>query len=346
MMKAALLSAILCVTALFVQAQRNVFVLDGHKVRSGEKMSFDIAVKAPGGDSTRIPVTVVNGRRPGPVLGLLAGIHGYEYPPIMALQQLAPTLDPAEISGTIVLIHIANVNAFLSRSVYYNPADGKNLNRQFPGKKDGTITECIAWTLSRNVFPKLQYLVDIHAGDANEDLHPYVGYVVSGKQTEMGKKMADAMGFDWVIRSERAISDTAPSIYASSEGIAQGIPTIAIECGKMGVAQAADIEMINNGLRNLMRTLLLLPGKPLPAKVSYEITQRQTISSEHTGIFYSDYKSGALVRKGMKLGVVTDFFGKVLQEVVAPADGFIIYKVSTPPINKGELLFNLGLLTL
>jgi predicted deacylase len=289
-----------------------------------------------------MPITVIHGRKPGPVLGLIAGIHGCEYPPIIALQQLPLLLDPATISGTVILVHLANVSAFLGRSVYYNPTDHKNLNRVFPGNKNGSITECIAWTISHKLFPRFNFFIDVHAGDASEDLHPYVGYVVYGQQTATAKKMAEAMGFEWIMRSERSFADSLPTQYATSEAIAQGIPAVAIECGKLGVVTRAEVEKINDGLMNVMRALQLLPGKPAPVNKAIEITKRVTINSEYTGIFYSDYKSGQLIKKGMRLGIITDLFGKPLHEVISPVDGFIIYMIATPPVNKGELLFNLG----
>ncbi|MVT08213.1 succinylglutamate desuccinylase/aspartoacylase family protein [Chitinophaga tropicalis] len=337
-----ILLIILCTCYSFVSAQQPVFLLDGHKVKAGEKLSFNMQIRASSGDSTYIPVTVIRGSKPGPVLGILAGIHGYEYPPIIALQQLPALLDPTRISGTIVLVHIANVSAFLGRSVYYNPVDHKNLNRVFPGNKNGTITDCIAWTISHELFPRFNYFIDVHAGDANEDLHSYVGYVVHGNQTASAKEMAEAMGFDWIMRSERSIADSLPTQYATSEAVAQDIPALAIECGKMGIVTQAETEKINSGLINVMRTLRLMSGAPSPANAPIEITKRVTVNSEYTGIFYSDYKAGQLVRKGMKIGYVTDFFGKHLQDVISPVDGFVVYKVSTPPISKGELLFNLG----
>jgi hypothetical protein len=81
----------------------------------------------PGEDGeARIPVSVLHGARAGPVLALVAGTHGYEYPPITALQRLRRTLDPADLAGTVILVHVANPPSFLGRSIYYSPADGKN----------------------------------------------------------------------------------------------------------------------------------------------------------------------------------------------------------------------------
>jgi predicted deacylase len=109
-------------------------------IAPGHKLSVLLPVRD-GHDSTVIPVTVFHGRRPGPVLGIIASVHGYEYPPIIAAQQFAQTLDPAQLSGTVLLVHLANVLSFLGRRIQVNPQDNKNLNRVFPGRADGTITE-------------------------------------------------------------------------------------------------------------------------------------------------------------------------------------------------------------
>lgn len=119
---------------------------------------------------TRIPVTVIHGSKPGPVLALVAGTHGYEYSPILALQRFPAKTDPRELVGTIIMVHIANMPSFLGRTTYYSPVDGENLNRVCPGKTDGTVSERIAATLTREVIDRADYLVDLHCGDGNEVL--------------------------------------------------------------------------------------------------------------------------------------------------------------------------------
>lgn len=325
-------------------AARPSFELEGHQVKPGEKTSFALPVVTQSNDSTCLPITVIHGRHAGPVLGLIAGIHGYEYPPIIAMQQMARLLNADSLSGTVIIVHLANVRAFLGRSVYYNPADGKNLNREFPGNPNGSLSACIAWTLSQKILPRCNYLVDIHAGDASEDLHDYVGYYAHGNQTGTARRMAEALGFDWIIRSDLVLQQDEPSRYCSREAVLQGIPTVAIECGRLGTVSTAETKKINDGLFNMMRLLQLLPGKTEAANVPLEITHRSFITSEHTGIFYTQCKSGQLIRKGMQLGYITGLTGELLTTIYAPADGFIIYQLATPPVNKGEILFSLGLL--
>ena len=130
---------------------------------SGEIKSGFINVPAGAdGPEIRIPITVVNGEKKGPVLALTAGIHGYEYPPILALQRLRRKLDPTKISGTVIMVHVVNMPSFLKRTIYYNPHDWKNQNRVFPGKIDGTMTERIAYQITNEVLKRCDYHLDLH----------------------------------------------------------------------------------------------------------------------------------------------------------------------------------------
>ena len=96
---------------------------------------------------TRIPVSVFNGAKPGPVLALIAGTHGSEYTSIVALQRVRARLDPARLAGSVILVHMANPTTFYGRRIYFSP-DGKNLNRVYPGQADGTISQRIAYAIT------------------------------------------------------------------------------------------------------------------------------------------------------------------------------------------------------
>jgi len=125
---------------------------------AGELKSGFIKVPAgTDGPGIQIPITLVNGSKNGPVLALTAGIHGYEYPPILALQRLKKKLDPAKISGAVILVHVINIPSFLKRTIYYNPFDWKNQNRVFPGIIDGTMTERIAFQITDQVLKQCDY---------------------------------------------------------------------------------------------------------------------------------------------------------------------------------------------
>jgi uncharacterized protein len=101
-----------------------------------------------------IPVAVVNGAEPGPVLAVTAGIHGGEYVPILAARRFLEALDPTALRGTVIVVLQASPLAFRERIAFVNPLDGENLNRSFPGDADGTPTQRLAGWLWENVISR------------------------------------------------------------------------------------------------------------------------------------------------------------------------------------------------
>src|ERR1700733_10234120 len=160
-----------------------------------------IEIPAAADAGTQIPVTTIQGAGPGPTLALIAGNHGYEYPPILALQRLHAEIDSAALNGTVILVHVANMPSFLGRTVYFSPVDGKNLNRVYPGKVDGTVSERIAHAITDEIIEKADYVLDLHCGDGNEWLRPYVYQNITGN-AELDKAMERpvlAFGIDHVV---------------------------------------------------------------------------------------------------------------------------------------------------
>src|SRR5689334_17264936 len=138
--------------------------------RAGFKVSGFIDVPVGADPGAHIPVTIITGTKPGPVLALVAGTHGSEPAPIVALQRVRALVNPKQLSGTLILVHIANLPSFTNRTIYRGPWDHKNLNRVFPGKSDGTASERIAHAITTHVIDQCDYLVDLHSGDGNEAL--------------------------------------------------------------------------------------------------------------------------------------------------------------------------------
>ncbi|MDG1995413.1 MAG: succinylglutamate desuccinylase/aspartoacylase family protein, partial [Emcibacteraceae bacterium] len=149
--------------------QENVIMIENISAAPGKLVTGEIEIKSDQ-NSTIIPITIVNSKKPGPTLVLVAGIHGSEYSPIIALQNLMLRIDPENISGAVIAVHIANMPSYIGRTIYNSPLDGKNLNRSFPGKIHGTITERIAYFLTSEVYPLADAVLDIHSGDGNEQL--------------------------------------------------------------------------------------------------------------------------------------------------------------------------------
>jgi len=346
MKKVMKLLAFCLLLAVAARAQTKSFTVGAVRADAGTKASGFLEVPAiPGKDEgTRIPVTVIQGAKPGPVLGLVAGTHGYEYSPIVAMQRLPAKVNPKELSGTVIIVHVANMPSFLGRTIYYSPVDGKNLNRVYPGKPDGTISERIANMITREVVEKSDYLADLHCGDGNEWLRPYSYWMTSGtpEVNEKSKAMAVAFGLDHIVIDNDRTKDPANSVYTSNTAITRGKPSITTETGGMGRVDTDGADLAEAGVFNLLRHFKMLPDEPRRAKKVVWIDKNEVLRSPETGTFHSRVAPGQTVAQGALLGILTDFFGNTVAEIRAPLAGEILYVVATPPVSKGEPLAMVG----
>jgi len=320
------------------------FVMGGLRALPGEAVSGYLEVPERDGVGTRIPVTIIHGKTKGIVLALVAGVHGYEYPPILALYRLKEMIDPAALKGTLVLVHIANLPSFQRRTIYYNPFDWKNLNRVFPGDPNGTLSQRIARVLNDEVIRKSDYVVDMHCGDGNEALIPYTYWMISGDKglNEATKKMAQAFGIPTIIIDQERTKDPADSKYFGNTAILQGKAAITTEAGFLGGTDEKSIAMNIKGSLSVMRYLKMIAGEPEPSAEPIWIDKYEVLSSNWDGLFYPLVEMGHYVAKGQKVGYIKDLLGNLKEEMRAPFAGIILYIIGTPPAVKGEPLFEVG----
>ena len=326
-----------------------VFVIGDSAIPAGETYRGELLV--PSGDDgveSFIPITVHHGTEGGPVLAMIAGIHGSEYAPILAMQKLALLIDPAELRGTLIIVHIANMPAFSGRTIYMGPNDLKNLNRSFPGDISGTITDRIAYVIRNEVMMRADYLVDIHSGDGNESLRPsYSAYYAEagGEEViEQSRRLAVSFGLGTIVRFAGSYDSTDEAIYTSAQAVTLGIPAIDIESGELGSTDDKYIDPITSGTLSIMRDLEMIPGEPNVVENPLVISERSRIYSSHDGIFYADPKveTGDYVTVGTRLGVITDYHGNMLEEIFAPSAGVLLILFGTPPVNSGDNIVVVG----
>lgn len=307
-------------------------------VKVGEMASGMIGIPKGVDAGTEVPVTVFRGARPGPVLALVAGNHGYEYPPILALERMRSQVDPKKLAGTVILVHVANMPSFLGRTIYFSPVDGKNLNRVYPGKKDGTVSERIAYAITREVIEKSDYLLDLHCGDGNESLRPYSYQTVTGdkKMDDAIAELALAFGLDRIVIDRGRPTDPEASLYCSTTAITRGKPAVTVESGFLGTTDDASVAKIVAGVFGVMRHLKMLEGPATPMAHPVYLDPTEVLTSPATGILYPHVERGQTVKKGDVLAHITDFFGNEIADVRAPFDGEVLYIVATPPITAGQ----------
>ena len=291
-----------------------------------------------------VPFSVIHGTSPGPVLALVAGVHGMEYVPILALQRLRRTIDPATLRGTVIMIHAANMPSFLGRTIYYSPIDGQNLNRVFPGKADGTLSERIAHVLTRDVIARATHVLDLHGGDGNEQLRPYAYWITSGDPAvaDASRELALAFGLERIVVDDERPTDPAVSMYLSNTAITRGKPAITTEAGGLGQTDETAIALVERGVAGVLRHLGMRNDGPSPLAAAVWITKNVVLRAHETGLFYPAVSCGEIVGAEAAIGHITDFHGRVVEEIVAPFAGEVLYVVRTPPMTIGEPIAMIG----
>ena len=328
----------------FALEKNDLFQIGDLKVGAGELKSGSLRIPEKDGIGGFIPLTVINGSKKGKVLALVAGVHGYEYPPILALYRLKKMVDPRSLKGTLILVYIANLHSFQKRIIYYNPYDWKNLNRVFPGNLEGTITQRLAYLLTEEVIKKCDFLIDLHCGDGNEALIPYSYWMASGdeKTNEESKKMVLAFGIKHIIIDKSRSKDISDSKYLGNTAILLSKPAITTESGYLGKTDEESVVRNIKGILSVMRHLRMIEGEPEFVSDPVWFDHYEVIYSKLDGLFFPLTQMGYYVLEGEKGAYLTDYLGEVKEELRAPFSGVILYIINTPPANKGEPLFEVG----
>jgi predicted deacylase len=290
------------------------------------------------GEGLEIPVTTITGAKSGPALALIAGNHGYEYPPILALQRLRGAIDAASLAGTVIMVHVANMPSFLGRTVYFSPLDGKNLNRVYPGRVDGTSSERIAYAITKEVIERADYVLDLHCGDGNESLRPYVYQAVTSDERMNAEtaRLALAFGIDHILIDRNRPTEPTASLYCSTTAVTRGKPALTIESGSLGQTDDESVERIVAGVRGVMRELKMMADGPAPVARPVYLEPNVVLTSPETGLLYQLVERDQNVDANAAVARITNFFGEEIAVVRTPIGGVVLYVVATPPIVKGQ----------
>jgi uncharacterized protein len=292
-----------------------------------------------------VPVVELTGTGDGPLLTVLAGVHGCEYAPMAAVRQWTRSLAERELRGRVRAVPVLNLHAFWARSPFVVPDDGKNLNRCFPGDPAGSFAQRLAHATFTQLIKGSDALVDAHAGDMVEALEPFALYE-AGPAEASARELATAYGLPYVIRQEpgpdRAVGGTTSSAAAEI-----GVPAITAEAGGCGLVERAAVD---THIRGLNRVLELL-GMTDEAAGSQGGDQAQPSFLERfiwlrcadQGWWEPAVQVGEQVSQGQALGTVSSIDGgQLLQTITAPAAGVPMFVTSSPAVAADGLLLGLG----
>ena len=278
-----------------------------------------------------VPCIRARGAQDGPAVSLIGGIHGCEYSSIAAVTRVMRELDEGELSGSITAVPVVSMASFRERSPFVVPADGKNLNRTFPGDAGGSYTDRLAHNIFTQLIEPAGALLDLHGGDLVEALEPFALYA-----DETSRGIALAFGLPYVVASTDSLAGMTATAAANA-----GVPAVIAEAGGIGQLEEAAVQMLAGGARSALRHLGVLPGEPDPPR-SRDVGDFVWLRCQQAGFWAAAVKTGDEVETGALLGEVRDLYGDVIEEVRAPAPGVLLFLTTSAAVADDGLLLGLG----
>lgn len=285
------------------------------------------------------PTTTIKGPKPGPNGLIIAGIHGDEYEPVVAVMQLINELKGKLVKGSLTLVPVVNKKAFLAGSRV--GLDGLDLARTCPGKKMGSMTEKVAHEIS-NLIRKTDFLIDMHTGGNLFDISPLSGYMLHPDFEVLETQRAMAEAFNLPI-----IWGTSPELKGRTLSVArdENVPAIYTEY-RGGGYYPEGITDLADGCKNVLAYFGMLPLEKGVSKVALIIEDNHPGSghlqdmypSPAEGVFMAEVELGQEVRKNEVLGYIYDFSGEKKKAIHARQDGRVFLIRAVPMAIKGDAL--------
>ncbi|NJB37140.1 succinylglutamate desuccinylase/aspartoacylase family protein [Croceivirga sp. JEA036] len=294
-------------------------------------VKIDIA-KLPTGTLIDIPVHVFNSKNPGPVVLLQAGLHGDEINGVETLRRMLADKTLNICRGTVIVVPILNVFGFIhfSRDV----PDGKDVNRSFPGSKNGSLASRIAYNYANELLPQIDIAIDLHTGGGQRHNHPQVRYTLGD---DNGKELAEVFNAPFYFSSKLIKGSFRNDAYK------KGKTVIVYEAGESMRFDGDSISIACQGITNVLHHLKMLEGvNDAKTIVSQHLIRTRWVRAPRAGMFIPKVKNGMAIKKGEIMGIISDTYAKRSKNIIAPNSGFIFCINNQAVVNQGDAIFHIG----
>ena len=305
-----------------MDSSNTIFTLSGIRVAAGETREIYLKVSesflAMG---IQTPVTVIRGRNAGPTAFVMAAIHGDEINGSDIVRRLIFDIDHEQLAGTLIAVPVVNIPGFLTQSRYlpYH----RDLNRFFPGKKNGNNAERFAYRLFTEIVQKCQFGIDLHTAAAGRINLPHIRGDMGNPQV---RKLARAFGAT-VLIDEAGVRGSL-----RRESTEFGVPTILFEAGETG-RFSKKVSLIGlSGVLNVLSEMgMWIQHKEKKPPFQVIVKGSEWIRAEKGGILDLETKPGDLIYEGDLVGSILNPFGKTVTQIRASATGIVV-GVTTAPL--------------
>jgi predicted deacylase len=280
------------------------------------------------------PVLVVNGALPGPTLCLTAAVHGDELNGIEMVRRVMHDLNPSRLSGAVIGIPIVNVQGFRRGSRYL--PDRRDLNRYFPGNPNGSAAARIAHSFFNNVVAHCDALVDLHTGSFERANLPQIRADLRNPDV-----MTLTQGFGSMV-----ILHSTPAVGTLRHAATRaGIPAVTLEAGGPSQLELNEVKLGVKGIETLVNTLGMMRKRRMWGEPEPVYYRSSWVRADNGGILLSDVSLGSTVRKGDRLGTITDPMNNARSELRSPYSGRIIGMARNQVVMPGFAAFHVGIQT-
>lgn len=307
-------------------------VIASQHIEPGEFKEININIaRLPSRTMIDTPIYVYRGLEDGPVLALTAGMHGDEINGMEIVRRILDNGYNRVKRGTVLCMPIINMYGFLNYS--REVPDGKDVNRSFPGSKGGSLASRVAWHLTHEIIPAIDYGIDFHTGGAMRTNYPQIRCVM---QNEKNIELAAAFHAPFTIDSPFRPHSLRQTAAKHEKNI------IVYEGGESIRYDQFAIEEGVNGTLRVMKHLNMIDEAPKTTIENKIIWSSSWVRAKYAGLFQPSIQSGDLLSKNQVIGNITDPFGSFKEILKSPSDGYVVGLNNNPVVNAGDALLHLG----
>lgn len=309
-------------------------IINNTEIKAGETAKIEVNVaKLPSRSPIDIIVNVARSAEPGPTLLLMGGLHGDEINGVEIVRRIIEDGHHIPEKGSVICIPLLNIYGFIHFSRYV--PDGKDVNRSFPGNRNGSLASRIAHYLMKEIIPKIDFGVDFHTGGADRDNYPQIRCQLDNPAD---MELAEAFYAPFTIHSKHRPN----SLRQSASKLGKSI--LVYEGGESSRFSENAIRQGIDGTLRLMKHLGMKNAPlPDPEYQNHQLKHSTWIRARSSGIFQSMVSGGDEVRKNQLVGYITDPFGDFKIPLKSHATGHIISLNNNPILHQGDAIMHIGI---
>ncbi|MBD3638625.1 MAG: succinylglutamate desuccinylase/aspartoacylase family protein [Crocinitomicaceae bacterium] len=307
-------------------------IIAGVKVPKGKKVTVDIPIaRLPTYTEIHLVAHVFRGKKPGPTLLVIGGVHGDEVNGIEIVKRAERTKMFANLeAGAVIAVPLLNVFGFINYS--RGVPGGKDVNRSFPGSRTGSLASRVAYAFRKEILPHVDFALDFHTGGGAIYNFPQAR---AYRDDPKSIQLADEFGMPLMIKGglvNRSLRKTAHKM---------GIPMVVFEGGESLRMDEFSIEAGLQGIQRVLVARKMVIGEAIEAK-SILIEDGTWLRASKSGMFKCLKQAGDVIKKGDVLGTISGPYGNFEVKVKARKDGIIYGHNNQPVVNRGSALFHIG----